>query len=80
MSIYNSLSGKTAWITGASSGIGEALVYEFVKRNAFVIISSNDPEGLERVKKACNNKSSSVTCAPFDLCETNDIELFAGNI
>lgn len=67
-------SGKTAWITGASSGIGEALVYEFVNRGASVIISSNDIPGLERVKRACGAKSSMVTCAPFDLSETSDIE------
>ena len=42
--------GKVAWITGASSGIGESLVYEFVLRGATVIASSNDLAGLERVK------------------------------
>lgn len=66
--------GKTAWITGASSGIGEALVYEFVRRGARVIISSNDIPGLERVKAACAGKSSGVTCAPFDLSDTSGIE------
>ena len=66
-------SGKYAWITGASSGIGEALVYEFVKRGATVIISSNDPSGLERVKAECNERSSKVTCVPFDLSDTSNI-------
>jgi len=46
----NVFSGKTAWITGASSGIGEALVREFVLSGARVIASSNDTLGLERVK------------------------------
>ncbi len=49
--------GKVAWITGASSGIGESLVYEFIKRGATVIASSNDPVGLERVKAGCKDKS-----------------------
>jgi dehydrogenase/reductase SDR family member 7B len=66
-------SGKYAWITGASSGIGEALVYQFVERGATVIISSNDLPGLERVKSACNNRSSRVTCVPFDLSDTSNI-------
>jgi dehydrogenase/reductase SDR family member 7B len=65
--------GKVAWITGASSGIGESLVYEFVRRGAHVIASSNDLPGLERVKKACGDKSSEVTCLPFDLSETTGI-------
>lgn len=67
-------SGKIAWITGGSSGIGEALVYEFVKQGATVIISSNDSPGLERVKAACAELSSMVTCAPFDLFDTTGIE------
>jgi short-subunit dehydrogenase len=65
--------GKLAWITGASSGIGEALVYEFAKRGARVIISSNDLPGLERVKAACP-EGSGIICEPFDLSETSGIE------
>jgi dehydrogenase/reductase SDR family member 7B len=66
--------GKVAWITGASSGIGEALVYEFNRMGSVVIASSNDLPGLERVKTACANKSSIVYCLPFDLSDTSGIE------
>lgn len=66
--------GKVAWITGASSGIGEALVHEFVLRGATVIASSNDPYGLERVKALCGNKSMMVHCIPFDLGDTSGID------
>ena len=66
-------SGKYAWITGASSGIGEALVHAFIDRGATVIISSNDPAGLERVKTECGERSSRVTCIPFDLSDTSNI-------
>jgi dehydrogenase/reductase SDR family protein 7B len=69
--------GKTAWITGASSGIGEALVYEFIKGGATLVISSIDSAGLERVKKNCYDRSSRVTCAPFDLSDTSGIEKLA---
>lgn len=72
-------SGKTAWITGASSGIGEALVYAFIKRGARVIISSNDTAGLERVKSACKEISSEVIPAPFDLADTSDINSLVDN-
>lgn len=65
--------GRSAWITGASSGIGEALVYEFIRRGASVIISSNDPQGLIRVKEACGEKSAKITCLPFDLSDTSGI-------
>lgn len=64
---------KVAWITGASSGIGESMVYAFVRRGAFVVASSNDLPGLERVKAACGDNSSMIICVPFDLSETTGI-------
>lgn len=64
---------KVVWITGASSGIGEALVYEFASLGASLIASSNDPEGLERVKLNCPGPDS-VKCVPFDLADTSEIE------
>lgn len=70
-------SGKTAWVTGASSGIGEALVKELVRRGASVIASSNDHEGLEKMKKSCGELSGMVTCSPFDLSDTSEIEKIA---
>jgi dehydrogenase/reductase SDR family protein 7B len=71
---YNIFNGKVVWITGASSGIGEALVYQFAEYSVKIIISSNDQQGLERVKKACSNKPAAVICTPFDLSDTTDIE------
>lgn len=35
-------SGKNVWITGASSGIGEHLAYEFNKHGAFVILTARN--------------------------------------
>lgn len=67
--------GKIAWITGASSGIGEALVHEFAGRGATVLASSNDLPGLKRVRAECGDKSSMVNCIPFDLADTSGIEM-----
>jgi short-subunit dehydrogenase len=66
--------GKITWITGGSSGIGEALVKEFAARGAVVIASSNDLAGLEKVKKECNPNSDKIHCVPFDLSDTSNIE------
>jgi dehydrogenase/reductase SDR family member 7B len=65
--------GKVVWITGASSGIGEALVYAFIKKGATIIASSNDPGALELVKKNCGVNSDQVNCVAFDLSDTKDI-------
>jgi len=73
MNNNNMFTGKVVWITGASSGIGEALVYEFSRLGAVIIASSQDLQGLERVKAACNEKSDHVHLAPFDLSETSEI-------
>jgi len=45
---------KVVWITGASSGIGEALVYELARQKAIIVISSNQQEELDRVKQNCD--------------------------
>ena len=65
--------GKVAWITGASSGIGEALVNELAKREAIIIASSNDLAGLERVKAGCSGHSENISCVPFDLADTSGL-------
>lgn len=64
---------KVIWITGASSGIGEALVYEFIKRDARVIMSARRKAELERVQ---NNSTRPENChvCPFDVTNANEIE------
>ncbi|ETZ20318.1 SDR family oxidoreductase [Pedobacter sp. V48] len=49
------MNNKVVWITGASSGIGEALVYEYNKAGARLIISSRNRDELFRVKTNCKN-------------------------
>ena len=60
---------KRVWITGASSGIGEALTYEWVNRGAKVIISARREKELERVKNSCGDKADQVMIVPIDLTE-----------
>lgn len=60
---------KVVWITGASSGIGEALVYEFNKKGTLVILSARRIEELERVKNNCKNGEETVRILPLDLAD-----------
>lgn len=58
---------KVIWITGASSGIGEALVKKLASWNAKLIISSRRKEELERVKIECGAASGNIFILPVDL-------------
>jgi len=64
---------KIIWITGASSGIGEALVYEYFKAGNKLIISGRNRDELFRVKGNCQN-SFNVHVLPFDLSEVEILE------
>jgi short-subunit dehydrogenase len=66
-------SDKVIWITGASSGIGEALAYAFSGRGSRVILSSRRADELERVRQACAHPDR-VKVIPLDLL---DMGLFA---
>jgi short-subunit dehydrogenase len=48
---------KTAWVTGASSGIGEALSLELSARGAKAILSGRRVEELKRVAAACRGET-----------------------
>ena len=61
------INNKTVWITGASSGIGEALAYELALKNCKLILSGRNIEALEKVKLNC--KSAVVAILPFDLID-----------
>ena len=47
MNNLNFYNGKVIWITGASSGIGEALAKKLSAYNTRLILSSNRPDDLE---------------------------------
>lgn len=63
---------KIVWITGASSGIGEALVIELNKVGAKLIISSRNREALYKVKSKCQ-KIIDVHVLPLDLDQVESL-------
>lgn len=64
---------KVVWITGASSGIGEALAYEFTREGAKTILSSNEPQELERVKKRCGEMGGESSVLFLDLLDSQSL-------
>lgn len=67
-----SFSNRVVWITGASSGIGEALAVEFAKNGAKLVISARRADELERVAKLCG--SAEVMVLPLDLAKSEDFD------
>lgn len=65
---------KIIWITGASSGIGEALCYQLNQAGAKLIISSRSSEGLYQVKSKCLKSQLDIHVLPLDLENTLDLE------
>ncbi|MDO8992212.1 SDR family oxidoreductase [Daejeonella sp.] len=65
---------KIIWITGASSGIGEALCYELNQAGAKLIISSRSTESLYQVKSKCMKNQLDVHVLPLDLENTLELE------
>ncbi|HEX6227375.1 MAG TPA: SDR family oxidoreductase [Chryseolinea sp.] len=66
---------EVIWITGASSGIGEALTYEYAKREVRLIISARRKDELERVKQNCSHRShSNIHILPLDLSKHSTLQ------
>jgi short-subunit dehydrogenase len=71
MSIFQD---KVVWITGASSGIGEALAKSFAASGAKLVLSARRITELERVKKITQLPEERVLILPLDLSATSNAQ------
>ena len=71
--LKNYFRGKKIWITGASSGIGEALAYALSREGAHLILSARRAAELDRVKKGCAHPEK-VDIVPIDLSSTVSVQ------
>lgn len=68
------LTDKVIWVTGASSGIGEALIYELARSNARLVLSSRNKQELERVASASGLTPDRYMVLPLDLTKPAKFE------
>jgi dehydrogenase/reductase SDR family protein 7B len=68
------LRGKVVWLTGASSGIGEALAYALAKEGAKLILSARREDELRRVAGLCSLMDENLLVLALDLNNQSDFE------
>lgn len=67
------------WITGASSGIGEALAVAWSREGATLVLSARNTAELERVRGACVDPQKHCVL-PLDLTDTSAIAAAAKEV
>ena len=71
-----SLTGKTAIITGAASGIGKAVAIRFAKEHAQLTLVDIDEETLATVGLECQSHGAEVLLVPKDASKTQEMDEF----
>ena len=65
----------SVWITGASSGIGEACAYRYAEEGARLVLTSSSVNRLEPVAARCRELGATeVSILPYDLTCLDGIE------
>lgn len=64
---------KVIWITGASSGIGEAMALALSRRGARLILSARRADELQRVATQTGLPASDILVLPLDMTDTTSL-------
>lgn len=70
---------KVVWITGASSGIGEALAHEFAAQGAKLVLSARRADVLEAVRLQCANPDRHFVL-PLDMTDSESLPAHVQNV
>lgn len=65
---------KIVWITGASSGIGEALAYALAKEGAHLVLTARNKARLQEVADICLQHTEQCHIFEADLFDTDMLE------
>jgi dehydrogenase/reductase SDR family protein 7B len=75
----NHFQGKVAWVTGASSGIGEGIVRDLASKGAKVVLSARKLEALEEIRKSLPNAEQHF-CISLDLEHSQNFPELANEV
>lgn len=68
------LKGKTVVVTGATGGIGRAIVKRFLLEGCQVIIIGRDIEKLNHLQESLPDKEKQITCITMNMQDANDVK------
>ncbi|MEN7546468.1 SDR family oxidoreductase [Rapidithrix thailandica] len=74
------LKDKVIWITGASSGIGEALAYQLAKEGCRLVLSSRNKDTLEKVRQYSGIAEERGMVLPLDLAASENFPELAWQV
>ena len=69
------MQGKVVIVTGASSGIGKALVYEFAKRGAKIVMAARNLEELKKIEQELKDKNVESLPVQTDVTKESDCKI-----
>jgi len=69
-----SIKDSCVWVTGASSGIGEALTIELARRGARVAITARRADVLESLRSSLGEYAGQVACFPGDVRNLDEMK------
>ncbi len=74
------LAGKTIWVTGASSGVGEGMARVFRREGANIIMSGKDADELETAVGKMPDGPGLIHLAAFDITDPNERKAAANEV
>src|SRR5690606_8433869 len=74
------VAGRTVLITGASTGIGEALAYRLARAGALVLLAARSTDKLEKVVALIEQHGGKAVAYPCDIANPEDCERMAAEI